>query len=120
MGLTDVTQSVYQQMYAQDLTLHYDPANVQFDSVTSLKDGFQVIDQKETVPGQIRIVAASVGANVPAQGDLLAIQFTAKSVTQATNTTISVDNVVIANAQGNELQVSGASREIQITVLLYL
>ena len=116
MGLADVTQSVYQQVYAQDFTLQYDPASVQFDSVTSLKDGFQVIDKNETVPGQIRIVAASTGANVPAQGDLLAIQFKAKSVTQATNTTISVDHVVIANAQGNELQVGGASREIQITV----
>ncbi|NOU70920.1 hypothetical protein GC098_05660, partial [Paenibacillus sp. LMG 31458] len=89
---------------------------VQFDSVTSLKDGFQVIDQKETEPGQLRIVVASAGANVLAQGDLLVIQFKAKSVTQATSTTISVDHVVIANAQGNELQVSGASREIQITV----
>ncbi|NOU74679.1 hypothetical protein GC098_25370, partial [Paenibacillus sp. LMG 31458] len=89
---------------------------VQFDSVTSLKDGFRVIDQKETTPGHIRIVAASLGAVVPAQGDLLAIKFIAKSVTQATNTTISVDHVKIANAQGNELQVGGASREIQITI----
>ncbi|NOU70280.1 hypothetical protein GC098_02305, partial [Paenibacillus sp. LMG 31458] len=116
MGLADVTQSVYQQVYAQDFTLQYDPASVQFDSVTSLKDGFQVIDQKETEPGHIRIVAASVGANVPAQGDMLAIQFTAKSVTQATNTTISVADVVIANAPGNELQVDGASSEITITL----
>ncbi|NOU74659.1 hypothetical protein GC098_25240, partial [Paenibacillus sp. LMG 31458] len=116
MGLADVTQSVYEQVYAQDFTLQYDPASVQFDSVSSLKDGFQVIDQKETAPGQLRIVAANVGANVPAQGDLLTIQFKAKSVTEATNTTISVDHVVIANAQGNELQVGGASREIQITV----
>ena len=46
MGLTDVTQSVYQQVYAQDFTLQYDPASVQFDSVTSLKDGFRVIDTK--------------------------------------------------------------------------
>ncbi|NOV02803.1 cohesin domain-containing protein, partial [Paenibacillus planticolens] len=116
MGLTNVTENVYQQLYAQDFTLQYDPASVQFDSVTSLKEGFQVIDQKETAPGQLRIVAASVGANVPAQGDLLAIQFKTKSVTEATNTTISVEHVVIANAQGNELQLGGASREIQITI----
>ncbi|MCY9665675.1 cohesin domain-containing protein [Paenibacillus alginolyticus] len=117
MGLTGFTQSVYQQVYAQDLTLHYDPANLQFNSVTSLKDGFQVIDQKEAVPGQVRILVSSVGANqgVLAQGDLLTIKFTAKPVTQATFTTISVSNVIIANGQGNELQVGGASREIQIS-----
>ncbi|MBP1964885.1 Ig-like domain-containing protein [Paenibacillus aceris] len=116
MGLSGVTQSVYQQMYAQDLTLNYDPVNLQFESVTSIKDGFQVIDKKETAPGQIRILAANVGANVSAQGDLLTFKFTAKSVTQTTNTTISVDHVVIAGGQGNELQVGGASREIQISI----
>jgi hypothetical protein len=119
MGLSSVTQSVYQSVYGQVLTVHYDPQKLQLETatpVTSLKNGFQVIETKELIPGQFRIVAASVGANVPAQGDLLAIKFRAKSVTQETNTAISVDNVVIANAQGNELQVGGASREIQITV----
>ncbi|MFC5449957.1 DUF7402 domain-containing protein [Paenibacillus aestuarii] len=118
MGLNSVTQSTYQQMYAQDLTLHYDPVKLQFNSVTSLNAGFQVIAQKEAVPGQVRIIVASVGANqgVLAQGDLLALKFTAKSVAQATNTIISVDNVVIGNEQGNELQVGGASHEVQINI----
>ncbi|NOU74260.1 hypothetical protein GC098_23165, partial [Paenibacillus sp. LMG 31458] len=121
MGLSNVTQSVYQIMYAQDLALHYDPAKLQFESVASLQDGFQVIDKMESVPGQIRIVAASVKANqadlgIPAQGDLLSFKFKVKSTTQATNTAVSVDDVVIANGQGKELQVGGASREIQITV----
>ncbi|GMX63724.1 hypothetical protein Elgi_32210 [Paenibacillus elgii] len=115
MGMTGVTQSVYQSVYAQDLTLHYDPMKLQLNSVTSLKEGFQVIDQIEAVPGHVRIVAASVGANVPAQGDLLAFKFTVKSVTQATySTTISVGNVAIANGQGDVMQVNGATREIQI------
>jgi hypothetical protein len=118
MGLSSVTQSVYQQMYAQDLTLHFDPMKLEFNSVTSLIEGFQVIDQKEAMPGHVRIVAASVGSNqgVLAQGDLLNFKFTVKSVTQATNTAISVGNVVIGNGQGNELQVGGASREIQINI----
>ncbi|MFD0616161.1 carbohydrate-binding protein [Paenibacillus sp. GCM10027629] len=116
VGLSNITQIVNKQVYAQDLTLHYDPSKLQFESVASLKDGFQVIEQKETAPGQIRIVAASVGANVPAQGELLSFKFTAKSVTQATQTTVSVDRVVIAGGQGHELQVGGASRDIQISI----
>ncbi|WP_340003324.1 discoidin domain-containing protein [Paenibacillus sp. FSL K6-0276] len=116
MGLSNVTQSVYQSVTAQDLTLHYDPVNVQFEAVTSLKDGFQVISTKEKVPGQIRIIVASVGADVPAQGDLLSFEFKAKSVSQETSTTIFVDHVVIANGEGNELQVGGASHEIQISI----
>ncbi|MBP1965355.1 DUF7402 domain-containing protein [Paenibacillus aceris] len=118
MGLTGVTQSVYQQAYAQDLVLNYDPSKLQFDSVTSLKDGFQIIDTKEAVPGHIRIVVASVSGNqgVSAQGELLTFKFTAKSATQATSTTISVGNVIIANGEGNELQVGGSSSELQISV----
>ena len=117
MGLSNVTQSVYQQMYAQDLTLHYDPANVTFDSVTSQKDGFKVIEQKEMMPGHIRIVAASVGANqgMAAQGDLLKFKFTVKSDTKATDTTVSAGDVVIANGEGNELQVNGNSHKLQIS-----
>ncbi|OCT11722.1 hypothetical protein A8709_28010 [Paenibacillus pectinilyticus] len=118
MGLTGVTQSVYQQVYAQDLTIHYDPLKLQFNSVTSLKEGFQVIDQKEAVPGHIRMVVSSTVADqgVLAQGDLLTFNFTVKSLAQATATTVSVGNVKIANIQGNELQVDGASREVQISI----
>ncbi|WP_236284313.1 glycoside hydrolase family 2 TIM barrel-domain containing protein [Paenibacillus allorhizoplanae] len=115
MGLSNVTQSVYQQLKAQDLTLHYDPAKLQFESVTSVTDGFQVY-QKETVPGQIRIVAASVGAKVSSQGDMFSIKFTAKSLSQTSKSTISVESVVIANEQGNELQIGGVSRELQINI----
>ncbi|WP_314584853.1 LamG-like jellyroll fold domain-containing protein [Paenibacillus terrigena] len=120
MGLSGVTESVYQQMYAQDLTLHYDPANVKFDSVTSLRDEFEVIDHKEIVPGQIRIVAASVGGKqgVSAQGDLLKFKFTVKSDTQATDTTVSVGDVAVANGEGNELPLNGASHALQISMTI--
>ncbi|WP_314584935.1 S-layer homology domain-containing protein [Paenibacillus terrigena] len=116
MGLADVTQSTHQSVYAQDLTLHFDPTILQLDSITSLKDGFKIIGQKETAPGQIRIIASSVGANVPAQGDLLAFKFTAKAATQTSaKTTVSIENVLIANEQGNELQVGGASHEVTVS-----
>ncbi|MBP1965356.1 S-layer homology domain-containing protein [Paenibacillus aceris] len=114
IGLNNVKPSEYQSVYALDLKLNYDPLKLQFESATSLKDGFQVIDTKETTQGQIRIVAASVGAYAAIQSDMLSFKFTAKSVNQATSTTVSIDHVVIANKQGNELQVNGASNEIQI------
>ncbi|MFD0616116.1 endonuclease/exonuclease/phosphatase family protein [Paenibacillus sp. GCM10027629] len=118
MGLSGVTESVYQQIYAQDLTLHYDPAKLQFDSVTSLRDEFEVIDHREIVPGQIRIVAASVGGKqgVSAQGDLLKFKFTVKSEVQETDTAVSVGDVAIANGEGNELPLNGASHALQIRI----
>lgn len=116
MGLTGVTQNTHSSVYAQDMTLHYDPTILQFDSIISLRDGFQVNGQKEIVPGQIRIIASSEGTNVSAQGDWLAFKFTAKSTTQTSaNTTVSIENVLIANELGNELQVSGASYEVTVS-----
>nr|BAI63642.1 hexosaminidase Hex2t [Paenibacillus sp. TS12] len=117
MGLSKVTQSEYQQVYAQDLTINYDPAYLILESVESVRESFQVIAQNEAVPGQVRIMAASVGVNnqgVLPQGDLLKFGFTVKSVTRATNTSVSVGNVFIANGQGDELQVGDASRMISI------
>ena len=118
MGLSDVTPSVFQQVYGQDLTLNYDPAKLTFESAQSVRDGFQIIDQKEAVPGKVRIIAASVGVNqgVLPQGDLVKFKFMVKPVTQATNTSVSVGSAVIANGQGDELQISGASRDIQLSI----
>ncbi|MFD0618659.1 family 20 glycosylhydrolase [Paenibacillus sp. GCM10027629] len=118
MGLSDVTPSVFQQVYGQDLTLNYDPAKLTFESAQSVRDGFQIIDQKEAEPGKVRIIAASVGVNqgVLPQGDLVKFKFKVKPVTQATNTSVSVGSVVIANGQGDELQISGASRDIQLSI----
>ncbi|WP_314587973.1 glycosyl hydrolase family 95 catalytic domain-containing protein [Paenibacillus terrigena] len=120
MGLSNVTQNVYQEIYAQDLTFHYDPVNLKLDSVTSRKDGFEIIDQKESVLGHIRIVAASVGGNqgVSAQGDMLKFRFTVKSETKATDTTISLGNVTIANGEGNELEIGGTTHELQINAVV--
>lgn len=118
MGLSNVTPSVFQQVYGQDLTLNYDREKLNFESVQSVRDGVQIIDQKETVPGKVRIVAASVGVNqgVLPQGDLVKLKFKVKPVSQATNTSVSVSNVVIANGQGDELQIGGVSREIQLSI----
>ncbi|MFD0618626.1 discoidin domain-containing protein [Paenibacillus sp. GCM10027629] len=117
MGLSNVTQDVYQQVYAQDVTLNYDPNLMKLESVTSLKDGFQIIEQKENVPGHVRVLAASTMAQgVIPQGDILNFKFTSKSVTQATNTTVSVSGVAIANKEGNELPINGASSEVRIQI----
>ncbi|WP_314591859.1 discoidin domain-containing protein [Paenibacillus terrigena] len=117
MGLSHVTQNEYQRVYAQDVTLNYDTNLMQLESITSLKDGIQIIDQKENVPGHVRVLAASIKEQgVTPQGDTMAFKFTSKSVTQATYTTVSVSDVAIANKEGNELPISGATREIRIQI----
>lgn len=117
MGLSNVTQSEFKRIHAKELTLTYDSANMELGTVTSLVDGLKVIDQKETEPGHIRIILASLNPNgfVP-QGNLLKFRFTAKAVTQVTNTAFGVSNITIANGLGNEMPINGASSGTQIIV----
>lgn len=116
-GLRNVTDSNYQSIYAQDLTLNYDPAKFDLNAITSMKPGFGVVSQKEVAPGRVRILAASQGAvyAIHPNEDSLKFSFTAKSLTQDTNTAVSVSNVVIGNNLGGELQVTGASHDVLVT-----
>ncbi|NOV03691.1 immunoglobulin-like domain-containing protein [Paenibacillus planticolens] len=114
-GLTGVTQAIY----AQDLTLMFDPAQLELISIDPLvKDQFSVV-ASEKAPGQVRILLASLGQNhaVNADGDLLRLRFKAKSIAQSVTGTVALMNVTLANGNGMETPVSGASHNVQITVI---
>ncbi|WP_261807718.1 cohesin domain-containing protein [Paenibacillus sp. N3.4] len=111
-GLSNVKDSIY----AQDVTFTYDPEKVEFVSAVSVKDGLQIVDRKEA-PGQVRIIAASLGSShaVNSGGDLLKLSWKAKSLSQSTTTAIALSGVIISNGEGVETQVEGASHHLSIT-----
>ncbi|NOU98804.1 hypothetical protein GC097_02055 [Paenibacillus sp. LMG 31457] len=114
----DVTYSlanVKAGILAQDLTFTYDPSKVEFVSAESIKDGFLVVDKKET-PGKVRILAVNIGGNSGALsgGDLLRLRWNAKPLTGTSASAITLSNVVIANAEGEETVVAGTSHELTI------
>ncbi|NOV00585.1 fibronectin type III domain-containing protein [Paenibacillus planticolens] len=114
-GLTGVTQP----LYAQDLTLTFDPAQFELISAEPLvKDQLTVVTS-EKAPGQVRILLASLGGNhaVSTDGDLLKLNFKAKSIAQSVTGTVTLKNITVANANGVETPVSGASQSVQITVI---
>ncbi|TXK84410.1 glycosyl hydrolase family 95 catalytic domain-containing protein [Paenibacillus sp. N3.4] len=114
--LTYGLANAHGSVLAQDLTFTYDPAKVEFISVESVKTGFTLIDKKET-PGKVRILAASIGGDLAANagGDLLKLHWKAKALTETSSATITMSNVVIANAEGEETRVEGTSRSVDIT-----
>ncbi|KRE48459.1 immunoglobulin-like domain-containing protein [Paenibacillus sp. Soil724D2] len=115
--LTYDLRSANPNIFAQDLTITYDPAAVEFISAKSLVDGFQVVDKKET-SGQVRILAANIGTNrVTTASGLLTLQWKVKPVTAAATTAITLSKVVISDGDGVETDVEGASHRIQITVV---
>ncbi|UJF35708.1 family 43 glycosylhydrolase [Paenibacillus hexagrammi] len=74
----DVTYTVNnaaERLYAQDITMAYDPEQVEFVAAESLQEGWKIaaVSDPSLTPGSIRIIAASVGDDVQTNGDLFKI-----------------------------------------------
>lgn len=113
-SLSNVTSSVY----AQDLTVSFDPGQLQFVSVESLFEGVSAIGETDTA-GSIRILAASTGSNSPVTGtmDVLKLNFQTKLIGQTVNSTIHLNNVVVADVYGVESPINSDSAfNVQLTV----
>ncbi|MBP1964192.1 cohesin domain-containing protein [Paenibacillus aceris] len=95
-------------IYAQDITLTFDPEKLEFDSAVSLKDKMiSVVDiSKQT--GKVRILAASLGeenANA-ANGDLIKLHWKVKSAAKPGTAGVQLTNVVVSNGEGVETSLS--------------
>ncbi|GAA3412369.1 hypothetical protein GCM10020370_64250 [Paenibacillus hodogayensis] len=115
-GIRDVTASTYQSVYAQIVTINYDPSTLELSGVTSAVTGFAVLTQKQVTPGQVRVAAASLGPDhaLAANSDSLKLSFKAKPTNTPVNTNVSVNQIQIANSSGGMMQVDGASHALQI------
>jgi hypothetical protein len=113
MGIANVAQSVY----AQDVTVSYDPSQVEFVGAEALKDGFALIGQSESV-GQIRFLMANVG-KVDANGSLLKLKWKAKSISTTANSVISLANVTIADQHGVETSLDAVTHTVRVNVVTH-
>ncbi|UJF31335.1 PA14 domain-containing protein [Paenibacillus hexagrammi] len=112
----DVTvgfQSVADSVYAQDLTVTYDPAKVEFVSADELKDGYMIVDQSST-PGTLRLITANVGGG-SIDGDLIKLHWKAVTTAQSANTEITISKAISANGQGEESEYAGVTHSLSIT-----
>ncbi|OMF35977.1 hypothetical protein BK133_09845 [Paenibacillus sp. FSL H8-0548] len=114
-GLTHVPTDLEDAIYAHDLTFHYDPATLELVSATSLKEGLNVMEYNTDVPGEARILLASLGADhaVTADGELL--QITWKTLKAAANTSITLSRAQIAGSTGVETTLAPIKYSVQIT-----
>ncbi|MFC7679356.1 cohesin domain-containing protein [Paenibacillus sp. GCM10028914] len=114
-GITNVLSEVY----AQDLTLEYDPAVMEYvpDSIRSLQEGVIIVNEPETsAPGKLRVFMASLGTQYPIIGDaeIVELSFKAASVTQDTDGVIELTQAILSNDQGEEYGINPAALTIQI------
>lgn len=113
-GMSRVTSDVY----GLDLTLSYDPGQLQFVSAESLLDGIRVIASSDK-EGITRILMAGTTPGVGITGDLpsiLQLLFTAKDVTEATAASLEAARIIISDGEGNESSVDGTAYQVNITV----
>lgn len=113
-------ENVKSDIYAQDITISFDPAKVQFLSAESLRDNFNVVDTKVT-GGTARILAASLGEGhaVNTDGPLLKILWRALAQSESTTSSITLSSVVIANGEmdGGETTPEGTGIPVDIEII---
>lgn len=112
-GLTSVAEAIY----AQDLSIMYDPEKVEYLSSNTLDEGIQIVSESGIQANGMRLIVASLGSEnaVKKDGDLIKLHFKAKSLTASTTTIIALANVFVSNAKGEETQLEGTSHSVQIT-----
>lgn len=106
-----------QEVYAQDITLTYDPGKMDFKGITSMdEDQFMIVDQKVDIEnGKIRFLAVHLGeAQASLDGTLAKLQFKTKKNAEAGLTNISVTKAVIADGQGQETTIAGSTYSLKI------
>ncbi|KRE64718.1 DUF4073 domain-containing protein [Paenibacillus sp. Soil750] len=101
-----------QSVYAQDITITYNPDQLAFFSVQSLYPNLIIVNKTEQL-GRMRLLLASTTADAAnVNGALLALQWQAKTITQSAALTLA--DVKIANGNGVETHVVGSPLSVQI------
>ncbi|MZQ83257.1 hypothetical protein GQF01_14170 [Paenibacillus sp. 5J-6] len=110
-NISAVSESVYQEVYAQDLTIQFDPNVLTFVKAKALTEGLEVIESKELSPGNIRFLTAALVKDqvTPPNGNFVSFTFVAKPNAGPVKAEVAVGNVIIANSMGQELHVPGSS-----------
>lgn len=109
LGFTSVTE----QVYAEDLTITYDPDLVEYAGAEELKEGFKIVDQAQT-PGQVRLIMVNLGGG-HINDALLKLKWKAKSTAQPGSTAITIAKAVLANGAGVETELESVAHSVQIS-----
>jgi GH43 family beta-xylosidase len=114
-GLTHVSASADDAIFAQDLVFNYDSDKLEFVSAKSLKEGLMVVDFNTDVPGQVRILVASQGGDnsVKTDGDLIKLNW--KALKETAKTSVTLTKALLANAAGVETLLTPVTYNVQVT-----
>ncbi|MBP1962250.1 discoidin domain-containing protein [Paenibacillus aceris] len=114
-GLNGITQ----QVYAEDISLTYDPNVMEFTSAEPLLSNTSIVQTGNDGAGKLRLIVASQGAGHAVTGNvqLLKVNFKSKQVTEVLTTTIAVTNTILGDEHGNESKAANSSIGVQVTTI---
>ncbi|WP_314589314.1 GH116 family glycosyl hydrolase [Paenibacillus terrigena] len=111
-GLKGLTNKIY----AQEVTLTYDPEQLELLAAESLQDSFKILTSQAEltkVPGKVNIIAAFVDTADVNNGDWMTLKWRAKSPV-AVNTLVTLSNLNVADGEGIETVIDGTTHAITI------
>ncbi|WP_136606242.1 discoidin domain-containing protein [Paenibacillus dokdonensis] len=106
-----------QQVFAQDMTIEYDPKLMSFVSVESLIPGVKIVESQLKQPGKVRLIIASEGAEHGVTGDqaIAALTFKAADISATVSGDVNVSDILLGDEKGAEVAAASASARIEIT-----
>ncbi|WP_422657062.1 alpha-L-fucosidase [Paenibacillus sp. EC2-1] len=113
VGLNNVSE----QIFAIDMTIQFDEQTMEFIAADSLVEGVQLVETVTKVPGQVRMIAASEGAEhaVKAAADILNLEFKAKESAGGSSSKITISNMTLGDENGTETKALASSITFDIT-----
>ncbi|NOV00663.1 glycosyl hydrolase family 95 catalytic domain-containing protein [Paenibacillus planticolens] len=117
--LTYRLNNVQDEVQAQDISISYDPNQLELIAPpVSMDDQRVIVAGYNKTAGSIRILLVHLNVADPQQmGDLLKLSFRVKDSASAGITTIAISRLITANKSGDESTRSGSSHEVQISVI---
>lgn len=111
-GLGQITSPVQ----AQDLIIHYNPDRFAFVAAESKLESLKIVQMKDDVPGQLRLIAVSTGLDQAIRTDGLFFELTmlAKDVDTAATGTIEIVQAIVSDPAGTESNARLVSKNITI------
>ncbi|NOU69814.1 DUF4982 domain-containing protein [Paenibacillus sp. LMG 31461] len=118
-GLSNVSDSVSSSVYAADMTLSYNANAIDYVSVESLQSGFNVIQTKTDIPGQIRFIAVSEGVAgaITTSGDVFKFNWKVKPTPQSLAVNFVLTGVAVSNALGQKVDAQLTQLTVNVTVV---
>lgn len=120
LGVSGVTQSVYQQVYGSHAVITFDPAVLEYVSAAAANNKLQVVtDTSSASNGQVAVTTSLTNSSQPlsisvADSSLVKLTFKPKAVSQASAASVAASQISIVNGQGNSLLFQDVSTSLTV------